>query len=56
MTVKDVINWEKIFGPDVGTLKGKTTRKKTPAVIDDEIEIPDEIKERDDLILCIDIA
>ena len=56
VTVQDVINWEKIFGPDVATLKGKTTRKKTPAVIDDEIEIPDEIKERDDLILCIDIA
>jgi len=43
-------------GPDVGTLKGKTVRKKSPIVKNDLIEIPPEILEQhQDLVLEIDI-
>jgi hypothetical protein len=55
VTTQDAINAEHIFGPDVGAIKGKTTRKPPPVVRDDHIEIPDEIKNRDNLTLCMDI-
>ena len=56
VTVKDVNIAEKIFGPDVGTLKGKTTRRKPNAVKEDQIEIPPElIAEPDDLVYCMDL-
>ena len=46
---------EKIFGADIATKKGKSIRPKSPRVVDDFIEIPDEIKmKHKDLILCID--
>ena len=35
---------EKIFGPDVGTIKGKTTRRRPTPVIEDLIDIPRELK------------
>jgi hypothetical protein len=34
---------ERIFGSDIGAIKGKTTRKKPIKVIDDSIEIPKEL-------------
>jgi len=47
---------ERVFGPDVGPLKGKTVRKKSPVVKNDLIEIPPEILERhQDLVLEIDL-
>ena len=55
VTTQDAINAEKIYGPDVGAIKGKTTRKPPPVARDDHIEIPDEIKSRDNLTLCMDI-
>ena len=56
VTAADVDVAEKIFGPDIGALKGKSTRPTSPVVKDDLIEIPKEIKElHKDLILCIDI-
>jgi len=45
VTTKDVETAERVFGPDVGTLKGKTVRKKSPIVKNDLIEIPPEILE-----------
>ena len=55
VTVNDVNNAEKIFGPDVGALKGRTTRKNPPVVLQDNIEIPDELMRTDDpLTLCMD--
>ena len=31
---------EKIFGPDVSTLNGRTTRQRTNVAVDDFIEMP----------------
>jgi hypothetical protein len=55
VTTKDVDLAEHIFGPDVGTVKGKTTRRKPLPVIDNHIKIPDElISIHADITLAID--
>lgn len=43
VTTKDVNIAIKTFGPDIGTIKGKTTRQKPPLIIDNHIEIPEEL-------------
>jgi hypothetical protein len=46
---------EHIFGPDVGTVKGKMTRRKPLPIIDEHIEIPEElISVQEDITLAID--
>ena len=56
VTQEDIELAEKIFGPDVSTLKGKSTRKKPNPVVDDYIEVPDELKlAQKQIELCIDI-
>jgi hypothetical protein len=46
---------EHIFGPDVGTVKGKTTRRKPLPIIDEHIKIPKElISVQEDITLAID--
>ena len=55
VTVKDVDLAEKIFGPDIGALKGRTVRKKPRVVRQDNIEVPDEIaRTGDPLVLAMD--
>jgi len=55
-TTKDVETAKRVVGPDVGTLKGKTARKKSPVVKNDLIEMPPEILEQhQDLVLEIDL-
>ena len=46
VTVNDVNLAEKIFGPDVSSLKGRSTRPKPNQVVDDKIEIPTELLQK----------
>ena len=46
---------QRIVGPDVSTLKGKTTRRKPVPMVQEMVELPEELPPTDDLELCIDI-
>ena len=55
ITIQDVMIAEKIFGPNMSRLKGKSTRQKPKPVKEDLIEIPKELLEKHhDLELCMD--
>ena len=55
VTIEDIEIAEQIFGSDIGSLKGKTTRKKPIPVVDDYIAIPEELyAKQQDIVLCID--
>jgi hypothetical protein len=55
VTLEDIKITESIFGPDIGNLKGKTTRGKPSPVVSDYIEIPPElIQAQQDVVLCMD--
>ncbi len=55
VTVEDVNISEKIFGPDMSSLKGKSTRRKPKPVRQDLIEIPKElIMKHHNIELCMD--
>jgi hypothetical protein len=55
VTVEVVNISEKIFGPDMSSLKGKLTRRKPKPVRSDLIEIPNEIiTKHHDIDLCMD--
>ena len=57
VTVKYIEISEKIFGTDVSTLKGITTRKTPKVFVENFIEMPRElIDNNQELILCIDIV
>jgi hypothetical protein len=56
MTTEDGNNAEKIFGADMSSLRGKSTRSKSTPVREDVIEIPEElISQNRKIDLCIDI-
>ena len=56
VTVKDVSIAEKIYGPDISSLKGKSTRWKPKPMEKDTTEIPKElIAKNHDNDLCIDM-
>ena len=56
VTTKDVTLAEAIFGPDIGTLKGKTVNKRPDPVVDTAIEVPKELLMRiEHLPMCMDI-
>ena len=55
VTTEDVDIAQKIFGPDIATLKGKTTRRTPVPVVEDRIEIPRElITSQYSVTLCLD--
>jgi hypothetical protein len=55
VTVEDINISEKIFGPDMSSLKGKSTRRKPKPVRSDLIEIPKEIiTKHHNIGLCMD--
>ena len=43
ITINNINIAENVNGPNVGTLKGKSTRQRPPAVQQDNIEVPEEI-------------
>ena len=56
VTIEDINIAEKIFGADIGALKGKTTRRRPTPVKDDLVEVPPElIEQHHDLIFCMDV-
>ena len=56
VTQKHVDRAEKIFHPDVGLLKGKSTRSKPAPVARDDIQIPQELVATNYLLyLCVDV-
>jgi hypothetical protein len=56
VTAEDVNIAEKIFGGNIGALKGKSIRNRPTPVKDDLVEIPPELlKKHQDLTYCMDI-
>jgi hypothetical protein len=56
VTTEDVNNANKIFGADMLSLRGKSTRRKSTPVREDVIKIPEElISQNRKIDLCIDI-
>jgi hypothetical protein len=55
VTTEDIEIAEEIFGPDVGSLKGKTTRMKPNPVVNNYIDIPQELMlKQQNIVFCID--
>jgi hypothetical protein len=55
VTIENIKIAKQIFGSDIGSLKGKTTRQKPIPVVDNYIAIPEELyAKQQGIVLCID--
>ena len=55
VTTKDINLAQKAFGPDIGSMKGKTTRSKPTPAFRDTIEIPHKLlRINEEIVLLID--
>ena len=55
--MEDVDIAVKIFGPDIGSLKGKSVRRQPPPVRDNVIQIPTELRHKNTRIwFCVSIS
>ena len=55
VTLEDINIAERIFGPEIGRIKGTTTRTKPTPVTSNYIEIPEELmNNQKNVTLCID--
>jgi hypothetical protein len=55
VTTENINNTERIWGADIGALKGKTTQSATEKVFEDIVEIPPKLKRKKNIVLCINI-
>ena len=56
VNIQDVMNCEVIYGPDVYTLKGKSTRSKPLPIVSNYVEKPKELKAKHKFVeLCADV-
>ena len=56
VTVDDIKLAESIYGPDIGVLKGKTTRSKPAPVVRDLVDVPKLLVKRNKKVkICFDV-
>ena len=56
VTESDVKLMERLFGPDIPSVKGKTTRRRPHKIVSDVVSIPMELRDaQHNVCLCIDV-
>ena len=53
VTEQDIKNWLTIYGPDIASLKGKSVRNASRAVVSDYIHVPRKIYERNKMVVLV---
>jgi hypothetical protein len=56
ITAQDITVAENVFGQDIGTLEGKTTRKEPTRVVTDYVSVPyDILKTHQEIVQSVDV-